>query len=1044
MQGISFPEADRQATAVKVTWGDTAHSGRALTGYGLLFWRKGATPPAYSRALVKRASARSHTYTGLQPNTTYQFRIHACNGPDSCGWWTHPPKEVTTKAAPPTVTAPGRVRNLRFSKDHASFTVHACNGRDRCGAWTRPTAVTTDPAPSTSTPAPTAQPTPTGPLHSVTIAQEPPDSASLKATWMVTRTTGLTRFQVQRRRITATDDWPPVIQAARVAVVDGQTRYQYTYDGLQYLITYRVRVRACTGPNDATDCAGWVESNDVRMRGVIVPRPPGAVRDVRFADRTATSFKVTWNAPADPGTGITGYGLQHKLGDDPWPRASRVVVVGATPRAWTFRGLSTGTHWVRIQACSGKNTCYPWASTKGHKVKIPPTDEVQDLRATAGVGQLMLSWQAPADTGGKTITRYLVQYRIQGDAAWTTWPHTVIRSPVTLDNLRNETTYDVQVRACYNANNAECGTAAHTTGRPTAGEPGPGPGNLGNPSPPRRISGCGSSAPGALASPKDLEITPYPQRRALLTWVGSEAATHYKVDIFEVGIAARLGSYEVRKPCWQINLDSIWDVPDSRGLAHADFRFQVTARTKALVSGTLTVTDSQPSEIVTLVDNPIVSINGNSKNTQDGKGQAAVRWSEITGATHYTIMYRELPGFHWSPGWTVSPPTASHPRTSIEVAAASAVTDPNDNTRLTYTIGGTTNTANPLTRNELYAVSINYQKQGVKYFAAREAYVWPSARRADNGERVGSFPLVQMIPNNTYKYHICEDTFPAGTLNVRREAWVSLITDAVEQWASASQGLITGERVDEPCVSFDSVVTQIESDIRRHIAKWPDLSDEKVREFARALITRLRRTGAVRSTSSLLANRNEILMYNDVDGALAYFREVDVFPELASDLGYRCWHYDREVQPDIPNIPMCTQSDYREGSWRSDIIVRRSLFEDDRLLMPKSNARFNTCPRTQPGHGYGSATDGVYKAFTIMVHEVGHALGIRGGPGIVWTNRGHPQVPDSVMNYDHVAVSKDPERPPLSRADFDGSFSEPDCTPHPLDVMAIYALYQTN
>ena len=36
----------------------------------------------------------------------------------------------------------------------------------------------------------------------------------------------------------------------------------------------------------------------------------------------------------------------------------------------------------------------------------------------------------------------------------------------------------------------------------------------------------------------------------------------------------------------------------------------------------------------------------------------------------------------------------------------------------------------------------------------------------------------------------------------------------------------------------------------------------------------------------------------------------------------------------------------------------------------------------------------------------------------------HPAVTDSVMNYD-------------------GRKDEPDCSPHPLDIMAIYALYQT-
>ena len=39
----------------------------------------------------------------------------------------------------------------------------------------------------------------------------------------------------------------------------------------------------------------------------------------------------------------------------------------------------------------------------------------------------------------------------------------------------------------------------------------------------------------------------------------------------------------------------------------------------------------------------------------------------------------------------------------------------------------------------------------------------------------------------------------------------------------------------------------------------------------------------------------------------------------------------------------------------------------------------------------------------------------------------HPRTPGSVLNYDVTT-----------------NVNEPDCSPHPLDIMAIYALYQTD
>ena len=61
-----------------------------------------------------------------------------------------------------------------------------------------------------------------------------------------------------------------------------------------------------------------------------------------------------------------------------------------------------------------------------------------------------------------------------------------------------------------------------------------------------------------------------------------------------------------------------------------------------------------------------------------------------------------------------------------------------------------------------------------------------------------------------------------------------------------------------------------------------------------------------------------------------------------------------------------------------------------------------------------------------MVHESGHALGLSDfAIRFDLYPVSHPTVPDAVMSYD----SK-------TRVD------EPDCSPYPLDLMAIHTLYQ--
>ena len=89
------------STSVRVNWLEPSDGGRDLTGYGLLFWPAAAEQPDWSEALVRETEPQYYDYTDLEPGTAYNFRIHACNGVDSCGYWTNPPKQVTTLAEVP-------------------------------------------------------------------------------------------------------------------------------------------------------------------------------------------------------------------------------------------------------------------------------------------------------------------------------------------------------------------------------------------------------------------------------------------------------------------------------------------------------------------------------------------------------------------------------------------------------------------------------------------------------------------------------------------------------------------------------------------------------------------------------------------------------------------------------------------------------------------------------------------------------------------------------------------------------------------------------
>ena len=107
-----------------------------------------------------------------------------------------------------------------------------------------------------------------------------------------------------------------------------------------------------------------------------------------------------------------------------------------------------------------------------------------------------------------------------------------------------------------------------------------------------------------------------------------------------------------------------------------------------------------------------------------------------------------------------------------------------------------------------------------------------------------------------------------------------------------------------------------------------------------------------------------------------------------------------------------------------------------------SKVNFNTC--LDDLAPTDDNTDNGYYAYTMAVHEAGHALGLSKVDISLlrWRNLtqpyrvAHPTIPDSTMNYD--------DEVPNDWATWAPSpLGEPDCSPHPFDVMAIYALYQT-
>ena len=99
----------------------------------------------------------------------------------------------------------------------------------------------------------------------------------------------------------------------------------------------------------------------------------------------------------------------------------------------------------------------------------------------------------------------------------------------------------------------------------------------------------------------------------------------------------------------------------------------------------------------------------------------------------------------------------------------------------------------------------------------------------------------------------------------------------------------------------------------------------------------------------------------------------------------------------------------------TDVLIIQSMFGDSDLNVLEEDVRFDTC----------SDQGMYYYVYRVMAHEAGHALGVSYRSIKIGD-------PNESRFYVHPSIDIYPT-----------SMRHNTCTPFPLDVMAIYALYQT-
>ncbi len=409
------------------------------------------------------------------------------------------------------------------------------------------------------------------------------------------------------------------------------------------------------------------------------------------------------------------------------------------------------------------------------------------------------------------------------------------------------------------------------------------------------------------------------------------------------------------------------------------FEIQVSAS-----DPTSPVLDSSFSEKVTIKGDLIESANGFSP---PAPGQlfpinhkVTVSWSPPAGVQTVMVRYRRL---------RESRPGISHTSAEWRLNDSSypstfdgEVIDPTP-TDGSITVSG-------LQRQELYALQLMYDAGDGWVYSTRDAFAWPSGHFPDNSSRVGTFPFFGHWEGGDYEYTVCDDTFTPAD---ERGDWVSLIESAFGQWQTAAPDILTITHDDKPCLYGSDPI-----------------SNDRPMTMLKALYNESNEVYMV-DTSEWMYPAVQIILNNSL-----FF--------CITGGGYSAPAGACVISPRYRDPNKGAGLELEGGS--VDVLVNVS--RADKSVDSVADVSLNIC--------LDDSGDPVVlddrKNYETMVHEAGHALGLSDYEEGSWWNLyavdelvAHSAVIESTMYHSFL------ETP------------EHECSPLPLDIMAIYALYQT-
>ena len=196
------------------------------------------------------------------------------------------------------------------------------------------------------------------------------------------------------------DEFDRSVNEVRVGA--GVSEYEIT--GLVNGTEYMVRVVAVNAVGDGTPSRGT---------SFTPATVPGAPADLDAAPGDG-SLTVSWGAPDDGGSAITGYRVQWRADNGDFADSDSQASVAGGSLSRRITGLVNGTeYFVRVVAANAEGEG-PWSSSASSVAAVsagPP----RSITVESADGSITVTWSAPASNGGSAITGYRVQWRAESE-----------------------------------------------------------------------------------------------------------------------------------------------------------------------------------------------------------------------------------------------------------------------------------------------------------------------------------------------------------------------------------------------------------------------------------------------------------------------------------------------------------------------------------------------------------------------------------------------------------------------------------------------------